>query len=226
MNARIGGHNSSPNGEAVLFISQPSATDYDHTRIEAVRLATEERTLLYDGATQPLYAPSGHLLFAREGRIHAGRFDAERLELQSPTIPVLERVLVSSRLAGDGSAQLAFSQNGTLIHLAGTTVDAGYRVVRVDRDGAVIPLSEPRPDYRQPRFSPDGRRIAVGTGAGDILLLDANDGAVTQFTLSSHADGAAVWSPDGRQIVFQSNRGGTIDLYSKAADGTDERLHG
>jgi len=45
-----------------------------------------------------------------------------------------------------------------------------------------------------------------------------------QDLLDPAVDVAAVWSPDGRRIVFASNRTGTFDLYEKPADGSaDER---
>jgi hypothetical protein len=47
-----------------------------------------------------------------------------------------------------------------------------------------------------------------------------------RFTFDPAGDGMAVWTPDGRQIVFESGRAGMQGVYKQAADGTGtvERL--
>jgi len=63
----------------------------------------------------------------------------------------------------------------------------------------------------EPRWSPDGRRIAFVTG-GQVWTMDTSGGERRQVTnLSTGADGP-VWSPDGRWIAFAS------DVYPDCAD--------
>lgn len=79
--------------------------------------------------------------------------------------------------------------------------------------------------YRTLAISPDGKRVAVErtdppTQNKDIWLLDSASGATTRFTSDPGWDAFPTWSPDGRLIVFTSNRGGGVyDLYRKASSG-------
>jgi Tol biopolymer transport system component len=57
-------------------------------------------------------------------------------------------------------------------------------------------------------------------------MLDLARGTATRFTDDPSWDNFPVWSPDGRRIVFSSDRAGHPDLYVRASDGTtkEERL--
>jgi len=82
-------------------------------------------------------------------------------------------------------------------------------------------------DLRWPRVSPDGKRVAVARtvqGNQDLWLLDGR--RMTRFTFDLGADARPIWSPDGRRIVFGSNRSRTTDLYERFTDtgGKEERL--
>ncbi len=79
--------------------------------------------------------------------------------------------------------------------------------------------------YRTLSVSPDGKRVAAerteqGTQNRDIWIFDAAGGTGTRLTTDPAWDAFPVWSPDGSRIVFTSNRGGTFDLYQKAAKGS------
>ena len=57
----------------------------------------------------------------------------------------------------------------------------------------------------------------------DVWLLDS--ARTTRFTFDMGRDVSAIWSPDGRRIVFSSNRKGAFDLYEARADNAgSERL--
>jgi Tol biopolymer transport system component len=48
----------------------------------------------------------------------------------------------------------------------------------------------------------------------------------SQLTTHTALDRTPLWTPDGQRIIFASNRAGTLELFSRQADGTgsDERL--
>lgn len=60
-----------------------------------------------------------------------------------------------------------------------------------------------------PSWSPTGERIAFTAWDGDfdIYSMDADGGSVKQLTVNAGAwDQFATWSPDGRHLMFQSDR--------------------
>lgn len=73
-----------------------------------------------------------------------------------------------------------------------------------------------------PALSPDGKTLAF-QWQGDIWTVPAVGGMATRLTVNPAIDEAPVWTPDGRSIVFASNRTGNSDVYVMAADGTDVR---
>jgi len=60
------------------------------------------------------------------------------------------------------------------------------------------------------QWSPDGSRIAMSAtrgGQSDIYVLDLQSGEVVNYTNDVFSDAEPSWSPDGRSIVFHSDRG-------------------
>ena len=73
-------------------------------------------------------------------------------------------------------------------------------------------------------ISPDGTQIAF-TYQGDIYTVPANGGRAIQLTTNSAHDTRPIWSPDGQQIAFASDRLGSMDIYVVNKDGgTPTRL--
>ncbi len=76
---------------------------------------------------------------------------------------------------------------------------------------------------RDPRFSPDGARIAYSEDRGKtagLRIVDARTGALVVETHGAHRDESPEWSPDGQSLVFSSNRDGDVELYRMRHDGT------
>jgi hypothetical protein len=75
-----------------------------------------------------------------------------------------------------------------------------------------------------PRFSPDGKRIAYAladeTGQRHLWIMDANGMNGTQLTTGGD-DTVPVWRPDGKGLVFVSDRAGNDDLWQVSALGGD-----
>jgi TolB protein len=76
-----------------------------------------------------------------------------------------------------------------------------------------------------PRFSPDGQRIIMSLlrqdGNSNIYTMDLRNRTTTRLTDSNAIDTSPSYSPDGRQVVFTSDRGGRAQIYRMNADGTD-----
>ena len=103
------------------------------------------------------------------------------------------------------------------------------RLTWFNRQGKVVGTSGEPGLYRTLTISPDGRRIAVeraepGTQNRDIWLVDVASGAMTRLTSDPGFDAFPIWSPDGRRIIFTSNRSGVYDLYEKPADGSASEI--
>lgn len=99
----------------------------------------------------------------------------------------------------------------------------------VDRKGHEEPTGAPPRAYGTPRLSPDGTRVAAeiyDQSTNDIWIWDFPRETLRRLTFDPAGDGMAVWTPDGRQIIFQSRRTSVPSVYKQAADGTGtvERL--
>ncbi len=71
-------------------------------------------------------------------------------------------------------------------------------------------------------LSPDGTQLAYSNVDTGLSILDLASGQVTPLPGTTHGDSSPVWSPDGRQIVF--NRGmGIFDLFIINRDGSGLR---
>jgi Tol biopolymer transport system component len=177
------------------------------------------------------YAPSadaalGHLLFVREGSLIAQAFDARRLELAGEAVPITEDL--------PDLGPPTFSVSATDVLAYRTAVAAGISTTQLtwfDRAGKMLgTIGEPG-QYPTVALSPDGTRVAVSRndpqaegrggsrGNTDIWLYEFSRGTSARLTFDPGSDWMAVWSPDGRRIIFSSNRDGYMNLYQKVSSG-------
>src|SRR5690606_10202756 len=75
-----------------------------------------------------------------------------------------------------------------------------------------------------PVVSPDGQFVAF-SALGDIYLKDMLGGTVERVTSGAGVSLDPDWSPDGRTLLYVSDRVGTMDLWKYTLeDGAAERL--
>ena len=208
-----------PGSKAVLFVAQFSgATD----QVVAQSIATGERRVLLSGR-QPRFAASGHLIYAQGDTLMAVPFDSQRLEIKGTPVPVAEGV---AQAESYGSSLYTICNAGSLVYISGGSQASQRRMVWVSRNGAEQPLLAPPQAYQYVRLSPDGRRVAVELD-NQIWLYDLTRDTLTRFTFDGSVNQSPVWAPDGKRVVFYSNKaGGSFNLWWQLADGSGglERL--
>jgi len=77
------------------------------------------------------------------------------------------------------------------------------------------------PDLEKPEG--DGGYAWTFFDTMDIFEADPDGTNLKRLTDAPGYDAEGSYSPDGRHIVFTSNRDGDLDIYSMNADGTDQR---
>jgi serine/threonine-protein kinase len=214
-----------PGGKAVLFAAVHATANWSNAQVAVQAVGTGERRNLVQGATQPRYAPSGHLIFAQGGNLMAAPFDPQRLAVTGTAVPVVQGVLQSP---ATGDTQYSLSTTGSLVYVPGSVQGAQSNLVWVSRNGAEQPVAAAAHAYLAPRLSPDGRRVAVGITGQDsqVWLYDLSREMLTRLTFEGNTNQYPNWTPDGKRISFRSNKEGPLNLFWQMADGSGglERL--
>lgn len=166
------------------------------------------------GDFEPSWSNDGAwLTFAssREGDPEIFRVRADGSELQRLT--AFHREDVSPRWSPTG-AQIAF-----LSDRAGD--DALYLMAA---DGTGQRRVGPEGAAREHVWSPDGTRLALAVkaqgGRARVATVEAKDGRVQLLTGGDAVEDMPAFSPDGRHLVFVSDRGGPPGLHLIRADGS------
>ncbi|MGE0353557.1 MAG: protein kinase [Gemmatimonadales bacterium] len=208
-----------PGARGVLF--QYCSSGCVTMSIHVLDLRTGAQRPLLDEAAQAWYLPGGRLLYARrDGVVMTAPFDLKTLEITGTANPVLEGVDVQSL---PGYAALAWSPAGTLVYVAGTSTSVDNTVVRVSREGLVTPIDTAwHGSFNSMALSPDGRRLAVGVGAGsglNIWIKQIGSGPFSRLSFGN-TDRRPEWAPDGSRVAFIRDSAGSSAVYTRPVDGS------
>ena len=207
-----------PGARGVLF--QGCTSGCVTMSLRVLDLKTGAQKVLLNEAGQGWYLPSGHLLYTRrDGSAQVAPFDLKRLEITGPGVPVLERVLVLN-----GFAQLAVSATGSIVYAAGESPNSDNTMMRVSRTGVSSPIDTSWVGrFTSLAIAPDGKRLAVGIGAGagalNIWIKQLDRGPLTRLSFGG-SDRRPVWSPDGRMVAFVRDTLGGSVVAGRFADGS------
>jgi len=208
-----------PGKKWVLFTIWNSATD---SKIAVRSLETGEQKIILQPGSYARYSPSGYLVYAWQGDLYAAPFELSGLEVTGKPIKVIEGVLMQE---SRGAAHFSLSENGSLVYIPGPYLKDTKKLAWVDLKGNIERLDFPVPD-RGVRLSPDGKKALAthmtDTGNAEIWIFDLERGTSQPLTDPEAQSYWAVWSHDGKKIVFNSSYDNlkNLTLYQTSADGS------
>jgi len=208
-----------PDGKHFLYLARASSADI----VYAASLDGKEQKELLRKHSNVLYA-SGCLLFMEQGGLIAQPFDAGGLELKGLPATVAEDVRFDP---GYDRGEFAASAHGELVYREGGSESTG--LAWFDRLGTFAGFVARSVRNIDARLSSDGQKVvysnddeegAVRHLTTDLWIFDRTHGVPQRVTSDPGDETNPVWSPDGRQIAFASDRSGRANPYRINADGT------
>ena len=227
----------SPHGLRVAFWSMEAAEGgrRDVHTAPLAGLAAGERPVAVtnDDAVDfsPFWSADGrHLYF---GSDRGGSFNLWRIaidEASGRTRGDPEPVTLPVTWAGSFAGSFRASRSGKRI--AFPTPTETMTIERLSLDpatlrvtGGPVPVRRSSTLFDELRVSPDGQTIATRTigRAEDVCLLSADGRSLRRLTSDRFRNRRPAFTPDGRRVLFYSNRDGAFRIFSIALDGSGLR---
>jgi Tol biopolymer transport system component len=144
-------------------------------------------------------------------RLYNSFEDAYQYDIPSDTLKLLtrEQRAHDPTFTPDGERLLVVTNEAQDNALQYLTVDGQLRPIVKDDNAHT--------QFSTPRYSPDGRQIAVSVwkdGQRDLWLYSAEGEPLLQLTHDTAIDRDPSWSADGRWLYFSSDRSGIPNIYA------------
>ena len=202
-----------PDGHHLVFSLW--STDPERNGTGLLSLANLRWQVVLPAWTEVSYPLPGYLVTGDRGAgIRIAPMNSER-----PVGVRVEQSIINQPvafMAQNARSWFSVSQNATLVYASADFTKS--TLVWVDQNGVAEPVANEQLDYWSPALSPDGERVAVRIGA-DLWVYDLRRSAGNRVTFSGY-NASPVWTPDGSAIIYGSNRGGDVDLYSQPSSGS------
>ncbi len=224
-----------PDGRRFLYLSwqSPGMPPRDAITVGSVEPKDLKPHVLLAATSGVAYAPPGFLFFMREATLYRQPFDPNRLQIGGEPTPLVEGV---AETGGFGYADFSISDNGLAYRRVSPL---NTQLTWFNRKGTSLGAVGQPGLYDDLSLSPNDKQVALSLGypetgatavfgawrnerAADIWLIDLLRGEPGRLTFDPRPDYFPVWSPDGSQIVFSSNRNGYLELYLKSSTGAGE----
>jgi len=211
-----------PDGRHFIYLAQHhSGRNPENAGIYVSSLEGGPAKMVLHSDASAFYS-SGYLLYYRDGSLLAQRFDDVKLELTGNTTPLAPAL----RDSANWNLLASASENGVLLYQS--TGELKYPVVLFDRTGKSQGPVQLAGQWNDIRLAPDGTRVATVNNeigpTGDLFVYDFRSNAQTRISFGQ-GPWFVVWSPDGKQVVYSSQKPGSenTEIVVAQSDGSGEQ---
>ena len=212
-----------PDGENFIFIANrldSLGQTKSYIKLGAIN-SPESKTLYPLKAEVRLeYYQKGFILFVQDNNLMALPFDDKKLEVTGEAKPIAQKIAIFQN-----ANAFSMSDNGTLLYHSSNS-NATSQFEWVDRSGKEISKIGAVGNYYDGDLSPDESKIVYALqedgNNSNIWVYDLKRNIPTKLTFNETDETWPVWAPDGKSIVYASNKFGTYDVFQKNINGLDE----
>ncbi len=173
----------------------------------------------------PAWAPDGKFLYFasdRGGSMNLWRapIDEGTGEVTGPLQALTTPSASSDELTiAQTGGQIAYSASNNQLNVHRIAIDPSSMTV----DGADVPVTSGSTLFWDPEVSPDGSLVVMRnmTGQEDLYIVKSDGTDLRKITDDAPKDRGPKWSPDGKRIVFYTDRNGRYELWSIDAQGSN-----
>jgi Tol biopolymer transport system component len=215
----------SPDGQRLAYTSY-SLHRFGEVRVAGADDQEDHKLSERNGGSGLAWTPDGRFLVLDEPEIHrhfSVRSDLRLVEVTSGESRWLTR--------GERARDPDVTPDGEHVVFVRRLGDRSDLFELALGGGEARRLTESAPDteWSGPRVSPGGDLVVASRwtpgGQLDLVLVDLATGAIVPLTDDRAKDVEPAWTPDGRHVVFRSDRDGVSNLYVlQLADRSLRRL--
>jgi hypothetical protein len=216
----------SPDGKKIAYLTN-KGSDYAGTDLYIMNRDGAGAKIVKSGVTsRPAFSADGkRILYSRKHSVDKYGSSVNDLFVYDLDAKKEKKLTHGARISDP-----AWTPDGRSI-VGVKNADGTHRIVLLDSEGRgerALYSAWPGTQFYNPAFSRDGRQILFGifkSGTRDIAAIES-DGTGFRYLLESPNDERdASWSPDGRSVVFSSDRTGIFNVYElDLATGTFAKI--
>jgi len=213
-----------PGGRRVIFDCGTTADPNERT-IEMLDIDTRRTSVLLKGGAQPVFSPTGHLLYVRtdrsgseHGTIYSVGFDLSSSRVTTAPVPRVSDVLIFQPYPSGGRAHYGVDQDGSIYYVPDDNAKREKELVWLDPHGRVSAATTHVALYRNPNLSWDGSRVAYV----DEMSVWVGDLARDSWIEVAQADFVQIplWSSDDSTLAYEASTNGQFGIFTVPADGS------